>query len=243
MEVSQPLGSLSGVPRELRDELYAYLVPAKIDLNPLLDGHQYLTSKLSNSLVSTLAILRLSRTIHEEAMTVLYCRGTFRLLLPYHRIRDFRVPSITDRIMNVEFSYRMLVQDIHTIEIARDFDAATYSSLTAPVTLFGGNSIQRKSALIEIWISEWSSYTINTIFSPFFEALKQLTGFRKVTLKLKAPRRPIYDAQRSCQVLESALTRFNSALEPTLGTGVMSELDPSHDPLKDVPLSRQIVFH
>ncbi len=277
VETFHPLGNLSVLPRELRDEIYAHVFPITIYLRTYLHrGRQYWIFIDPGYPRYNLAIFRLSKTIYEEAMTIFYSRTTFGFSIPYHRISDFPstvkdrimnvfglcVPFqrmgdytnittttrimkakfsstniIMNRMMNVNFSYRMNTNQIRNLEAT--------TALPGPIALFKGNSVQRNSALIRFKMLEWSSDTPIQICSPLFEALKLLTGFRTVTLRLEAP--TWWSSGRLwaelCAGLEPLMNEITLALEPTLGNSAMSELGPGEDRFMDSPPFRQLVFH
>ena len=205
------------------------------------------------------ALRRLSKHIYEEAKNLLYSHNIFgffpswRVNPSHRRLKPDNLPSaaIADCITNVEFHLGPEMQflnrsadteeDLEYCRKKNSFD----SILPGPVALFTGTDIRRRSALIEIKPREWSyyithvipsCYITHVIPSPLFAAIGQLTGFRKVTVRLHAyapyfcPLKGISDVEvRYCvqredwgmvHLMEASRVR----LEPTLGRGVLGEL-------------------
>lgn len=97
MKRSKSLGRLSVLPRELRDNIYAYLVPVVYNTlwytvsngeAPAFVKSKILRARRSDHTKLDLSVLPLSKVMHEEAVTVLYSQGIFRFSSPYYVIRD-----------------------------------------------------------------------------------------------------------------------------------------------------------
>ena len=111
---------------------------------------------------------------------------------PRPRTHDFPNTNITNRMMNVELSYDLASDLLQKMVTERTLDVndreAVCSASPGPAALFMGNSVERRSALVEFRMTELPRYASELIFSPLFDALKQLTGFRTVTLRLSVLR-------------------------------------------------------
>ena len=97
MEISKSLGRLSVLPRELRDKIYAYLVPVVYNIiwytvsngeAPVFVKSKLLRARRSDHTAFDMTILLSSKVIHEEAVRVLYSQGIFRFSTPYYVISD-----------------------------------------------------------------------------------------------------------------------------------------------------------
>ncbi len=210
MEISRSLGNLSILPRELRDNIYAYIVPEGYTPNwhavvhpgihytwlrhqePGFEKPRYKYLKSPKAPKFNITIFLLSRIIHEEAMTIFYSLGTFRFAPPCFQLNGvgrFPTTNIANRIMNVELFYKMSVKKLLILNTKgpQNLHSTTlfWSPSPGPTALFKGNDVKRKSAFIQFNFSEWSSYKTKLIPTPLFDDLKQLTGFSTVTLKLE----------------------------------------------------------
>ncbi|KAM0798550.1 hypothetical protein BDR22DRAFT_371178 [Usnea florida] len=201
MDISESLGRLSALPRELRDEIYSYVLPRghtgfwrenqESGLLPIgifrNNGFQPLKNPGSN-----LALLRLSKHIHEEATPLLYSQNKFMFFPPSTvSRRPAKLPraAIADCITTVEFHLILesdYLQWALKTEEAREYGARVLFGALLPgsVALFTGRHVRRRSALIEIDSRQWFPYTTHIIPSQLFTAFGQLTGFQKVTVRI-----------------------------------------------------------
>ena len=254
VEISRSLGSLSVLPRELRDDIYAYIVPQGYTAKwhavthrgnhytfsrhqePGFEKPRYKYFELPNAPGFNITIFLLSRIIHEEAMIVFYSLGTFRFPTPCCQLNGiYRFPNtnIANHIMNVELFYDMSLKTLLHLNAKgpQDLPSTTlfWSPSPGPTALFKGNDIKRNSAFIQLDFFEWSNHKTKIIPTTLFDDLKQLTGFRTVTLKLeKISGNSGRDraAWKKWRIeLRSMLQGFRASLEPSLGYGVMSELE------------------
>lgn len=255
VEISRSLGNLSVLPRELRDNIYAYIVPEGYTTKwhavvhpgihytwlrhqePGFEKPRYKSLKSPNAPKFNITIFLLSRIIHEEAMIVFYSLGTFRFAPPCFEfngitsIGSFPSTNIANRIMNVELLYQMSLKKILILNSKgpRDLHSTIlfWSPSPGPTALFKGNDIKRKSAFIQFKFFEWSSYKTEIIRTPILDDLKQLTGFRTVTLKLEKDSNNSYGDRAAWEKgrveLKSMLNEIRASLEPSLGHGAMSE--------------------
>lgn len=178
--------------------------------------------------------------------------NVFGFCVPFQRMGDYTNITTTTRVMNAKFSSTNIIMNrMMTVNFfyrmntnrVRDLDATT--ALPGPIALFKGNSVQRNSAFIKFKMLEWSSNTPSQIYSPLFEALKLLTGFRTVTLRLEAP--PWWGSRKQwaelCAGLEPLMNEITLALEPTLRTSAMGEQGLGEDWSMHFPPFLQFVFH
>ncbi len=261
MEISRSLGDLSILPRELRDNIYAYIVPEGYTPNwhaVVHPGIHYtwlrheepdFEKKSPKGPRFNITIFLLSRIIHEEAMTIFYSLGTFRFAPPSFQLNGvgrFPNTNIANRIMNVELFYKMSVKKLLILNTKgpQNLHSTTlfWSPSPGPTALFKGNDVKRKSAFIQFNFSEWSSYKTKLIPTPLFDDLKQLTGFSTVTLKLEKFSNYSDDHraawEKGGEELKSLLNEFRASLEPSLGHGAMSEPEVTSE-----LQSCQVVFH
>lgn len=257
METFQPLGYLAVFPPEIRNIIYAHGIQGDYStkwrkifvssvyytLNREEPGHERFQNsyrELPKSPKSNISVFLLSKSIREEATMVFYSLGTFHFCPPYRwHYCVYRFPNlkITDRMMNVELSYNIDPSKILIIGTARARDAADWAPLAwaGPAALFTGNKIKRKSALIELKMSVWSKDLNMIIRSGLFDVLKQLTGFKTVTLRLE-----VIQHEKHWEKWDAGLTPLlndlRRSLEPALGHGTRCEPEPG----QEWPMSRKL---
>ena len=226
-----PLGLFSRFPREIRDEIYRHILSKmyRPKYEPKVDDWFYVECKRNRRL--TLSVLALSKTVKDEAMALLFSEATFC----YVGQIDSRLPdiAITNRMRSIEILF------YDSLGPKLDDDRKT-ANFCAVLGLFQGDTITRKSILITF---KQRSCVTEMIMSPLLEALRELTGFKTVTLKLSSwdgfPPEAAGQRERCYVGFGPSLNAMRKYLEPSLGTSVMS--DPAFR--KDDFWSRQIMFH
>lgn len=259
MDISESLGSMSALPRELRDEIYSYVLPRGHTLfwqenqeSNYLPIGRFLSNSFQplHSPGSNLALLCLSKNIHEEATPLLYSQNNFVFFPPSPvSQKPAKLPrgAIADCITSVEF--HLILEDVYEqwttdTEEAREYHARVSFGALLPgsVALFTGRHVRRRSALIKVEPRAWFSHATHIIPSPLFAAFGLLTGFQKVTVRIYAsamyfcPRKSMGDDEIAywSQMedwkmilfagMEPLLEAFRVPLERTLGRGVLGEL-------------------
>ena len=250
-----PYGDLSIFPREIRDEIYRQVLPAKYRafysdsiVRPAL--YDTLENFLPRWIASDLCILRLSKAISDEAMSILYLEGTFYFPLGPS---DYLHPNaaITNRMMSVHFWFNMPFDD---------YPDRFCSPEPGPLLWFQGDTITRKSIEIVVNLYRWSGDVTELTRSPLIPSLKKLTGFETVTLGLytisdqycppkgttKATKKIWSDAEEWEKLyagFEPLFHILSKELEPSLGcSSAMSELTAGEYGLR-MDGKRHIVFH
>ena len=266
----KPLGDFHLFPREVRDEIYQHIFsemyeafysssivkPAFYDRS---DDHWLLLIKRDREerTGSDLSILRLQKAITKEAMQLLYSEATF---YSCYNVRPDYFPhspqpgnvDITERTTYIAISCDIgCASEMDSMPgVTLGWSSMSYPSARAgPLTFFQRISITKESILVNFKLYKWSIYTAGLTVSPLFEALKQLTGFKTVTLRLTFMSDHYYPAQETSEaaiqeLLEARqseklyggfgplLSAMNDALEPALGTkGVMELLVSAGDGL------------
>lgn len=277
-ETISPLGDLSRFPREIRDEIYRNVFPKRHKVlyswsmarDDYYDEFGLSDSYLAESKMSfgphfsISSILVLSKTIKDEAMAFLFSDRIFCFYPDVTRKDpDKSVPqhSTVDTIKqmtNIEVCYRARLMEPRHYRPAfrkrRDASPRYDSAEAGPLNLFLGNSSLRKSALIGLELDK-SEIQVTAINSPLFRAMKKLTGFKTVTLRLTAS--PYFPPQGTNKAIlkewfdagqweklyagfEPLLSAMSKDLEPALGNSVMSEFVCEERGQRGY---REIVFH
>ena len=228
----KPFGDLSYFPREIRDEIYRHVLPKKYMTFESSCVIRFVYYENDDWIWPKLSILRLSKAINEEATSIVYSEGTFEFRYGYDWEHD---GTRFQQHWNVDFMNRIMNVDISTSDNKGQPYAGT-------VQFFRGDVITRNSILIKL-IYDHEDWSIKITTSPLFRALKQLTGFKTVTLRLMAVES--YDAKNWEEVvLEPLLTAVCKELEPTLGnSSARSKVVPTNWDIAIGRKQQEIVFH
>lgn len=205
-------------------------------------------------------MLAVSKNVRQEFLALLHAEGEFVIVEePYAKEWFPRAWTRNDipfirQIQNVEFS-----TSIH--EWSRDFYIAsgiTYSreddtilkTDAVAISFFTGTEILRKTCVIK-FVRPWAPRMIQILQSPFFETLKNLTGFATVVVHVLSyevnwhaeevltyiGEDPLY---KNCSVgFRVVLDAMSMVLQPTLGPSTIN-FDKGNKPLEH---EWKITFH
>ena len=209
--VINPRNMLLNLPRELRDNIYRYVVKGiyvvgtRPDerLDDIWDNSKPRSKKRNpwskkrisgaEMLSPNLSILRVSKTISAEAMVVLYSDSTFRIYVHVKVDLASQLSSIpaVEHMMNIELD----------VSIDQRYELASHRNGTdsflecsqqiwkAILGCIGCTNIIRKSLYIRWWRSSFGvrlltrSDSIKEIPEGMYRRLKPLTGFRTVVFQ------------------------------------------------------------
>lgn len=197
--------ALLQLPREVRDEIYSYCFDRTYNVfwsycyN--VYGERHILNHFKNMpVIADLSILRTSTALSSDAKNFLFCRAasqatTFRYHIDFN-YRQFSPPPVkeaTDRMMNVEF----VVEQNPTIMAGFTEERGYQAKIMYPDSIieqiygetldhFTGTAIVRNSFRIRITLCGPDhlgdfAYFVKT---RFFQALKSLKGFQKLTISL-----------------------------------------------------------
>lgn len=232
-----PLGTLSVLPRELRDEIYSHVCEREYEFGRFSDR---LHRKWHSNGNTDLPMLTLSKTIREELLAVLHAEAVFSIRSArYFQNKAWTrndIPFI-DHIQRVGLSTAVCaLSDEHCNESMLDLREANeqLSKMRAePTSFFAGTEVPRKTCVIEFILC--TPKTMLILQSPLFDAIKHLTGFKTVTLKISSirehwgPQDALIYIGEDTSFMDHAvgfaaiIDAIGSALEPSLGPNVISE--------------------
>ena len=237
-----PLGILSTLPRELRDEIYGhvhdptyliYKYPHEMDFK----------WRSMNRHGDELLMITLSKAIHQEYLAILFEKAVFVLKNDIHSGGGFwesgQIPFI-DQILNVRYDALLfqpgdipiseLSQILKDPRLAKKIMSERSIGGAKPVEFFTGTEVLRNSCFLELYSA--IPYVIPLLESPLIMAIKGLTGFKTVTLKLELGvltwsretslmfnGRGLSDAEYA-EEFSGVANAFRGALEPSLGPSV-----------------------
>ena len=196
----KPLGDLSYFLREIRDEIYQYVLSRKYKafyscsiVRPT--GIQKTDLQIvdipiyHNLTASNLSILRLSKAIKDEAMSIFYSEGTFRFYYSPRLGQSYlkegpQIPNfdVISRMTNIEIIYDT---QINPIVFSTQTASSMYAGAPAgPLEFFRGSNVSRRFILIVLRLCGWAAYCASEMTkSPLFRSLKEMTGLKNMTLR------------------------------------------------------------
>lgn len=255
----KPLGILSTLPRELRDEIYRLVYNHIYYLTPYPKASRLKWQSYDETVLS-LSMLAVSRSIRQEFLAILQAEGEFivweepfaKKWFPRAWARD-DIPFIR-QIQNVEF-----LTSVHDwsqgFYIANDMDYSREDSTilkteAAAISFFTGAEVLRKTCVIK-FVRPWAPEMIEILQSPFFDVVKNLTGFETVVLKVVSNERDWREKDVLTYIGEDRsytnwavgfrviLDAMSIVLRPTLGPSAIN-FDKSNKPFEG---KWKITFH
>ena len=199
-----PLGTLSILPRELRDQIYGHV-------HSVL--YHIINSSEPNLIWGSvgqrgygLPMLTLSKAIRQECLAALFKKAVFMLDNVGYAGKAVRKPKdipFIDQILNVKYVVFLLEPNDMPEGIAK------------PVEFFSGTEVLRNRCSVQLYLG--STIGMLSVQSPLIIAIKGLTGFKIVTLH-----------SRSCgggfaREFGDNTDALRSALEPSLGPSIIRE--------------------
>ena len=186
------LGTLSILPRELRDGIYRHVHNHRYYLTPYPRTSRLKWQPYDNAVLS-LSMLAVSKTIRQEFLAIIHAEGEFIIWeepfvkewFPRAWTRN-DIPFIR-QIQNVELftSVHAWSRDFYIangMDYSRENDTSLKTDAVA-ISFFTGTEILRKTCIIK-FVRPWAPGMIQMLESPFFDVLKNLTGFATVVLQV-----------------------------------------------------------
>lgn len=197
MSTTKPGGALLQLPREIRDEVCSHYFNENY-----LVFWCYLYLEDCNVNLADLAILRTSKVTSSEAIDFLFFRTTSKAItfiyhLEFDPVAKWSTPptkAATDRMMNVEF--KVLVEPelmAYRATVGGYIDETLYPASSmdpiceATIDHFTDVSIVRDRFRTRFHVLQEESYEhfLEFMKTRFFQTLKKMQGFRKLTLVLE----------------------------------------------------------
>ena len=223
------LGTLSMLPRELRDAIYKTVFTGSDGLIRISCLYwKDLPPRPANWYDTHFAILRTSRVIHLEAHAILTRCGTFSLTC--HSLSSaYDRRWFVDYVSNVRFVIDANVICEHSIP-SELMDGQHVEPLTLstarPISFFYDTNISRNICFIVLY---GSIEKISLLFGYlFFEALSRFTSFKRVELEIHLrseiyPGTPIAHVINMPSKVAALLLTINNRLAPSLGPATRSQ--------------------
>lgn len=210
--VPSGLGTLSKLPREVRDEIYRYLVKAR-----------YYASGGSISVLSdyhaNAAIIRVSKPISDEVMSIFYSESIFNFFL-YARSPKAHI----DRMMRIHYhihdfgGYFPPYKNAESLQRSKSENIKTICDNT--IGQLVGTDVTRS----RIWITLYDIKDLTHAFtSPFFQAFVRLRECRRFSLELRFSLIVNFDSderidiQVACDRMMKYMWAVEAYLVPALG--------------------------
>ena len=220
-----PFGTLSILPRELRDEIYRHLLNRQWPYY-FNDSHY---GDIRKWMGDGLFMLSVCKAIREEFLTVLCSERFFEL---HHY-------SLSDKIQHSDIPFLYMISNVIIgldVYPMSDNTNKFEPSITKPepISFFNGTSVMRNVCLIELYRCMPGSL-LSLLKSPLMHAMSELTGFKTVRLtfstykldwleyddglseKARQHIRETFYSLETCPGFDDFVLRTSNALEPTLG--------------------------
>ncbi len=244
--VATPLGTLSRLPPELRDEIYRLLCSDtyyRVSIKKVRIHRSHRPWSVRHH--SDRNMTGLSKSIRQEYLAVLHAEAIFSIqesdFLEWTELTRDRIPFL-DQVQKVEiidypdcavqcdWLYYREGDDI------REENQKLVNKGAEPLSLFIGTGILRNNCIIRLIIEMPKAVLI--IHSPFFDAIRRLTDFKTLTLEIDSFRDRCLDDEWSDELIyvgggSSQMDHagavnviagsMKGALEPSLGPSTMSE--------------------
>ena len=247
-----PLGTLSILPRELRDHIYSYVCNQAHPYCFVNNSRYGLRSKWRDC---NYPMLRVCKAIREEFLAFVCSKRFFEIShLPFGlETQRSDIPFLTDIskvIINLDLEYMSDDFKSWLEEDPSPSDGQTLLSAikAEPVSFFTGTSIMRKKCVLDLFDCRPTSL-LTLLSSPLMHAMCQLTGFTTVQLdfstnadhwlKKETPQhiRQTFYRRGTCLGFDNMVLRIISALEPSLGSFSGSRFN------KTRPWIQRVTFH
>ena len=260
---SSPLGILSKLPRELRDQIFRLSLEDEYFYEP--DEYRSLRGDKAIWKGGNLSLLRPSSLIRHEVLHALSVRSTFVFVINLEDIfvdgfecKRYAIPFIQS-ISNLCCNFDL---NVYTWGSTRSWDEVSEedieSATPGPLVHFTGNEILRNTCKLLFWFNrlnhtcELPAWPLLLFQSEFGGVIAQLTGFTTVILNLglrlckedrmeeEASNRAASEGHRP--PFAALTTRISTLLELSLGPSTSSDIHEINDTPGYYTLSRQITF-
>ncbi|KAL9077389.1 MAG: hypothetical protein Q9161_000234 [Pseudevernia consocians] len=239
---SKPSITLNNLPREIKDQIYDYVIGGDYRVLPpgyrqrYRDGHVY--EPLRH------ALFRVSKRVSYEAMEVFFSKCEFCWSFEFGEQRFFN-QAPTNRMMNILLEVDMLQ---HGIECRDEEETGRHPESTDGYVSFdilkdfGGVEILRKT--MRIRFHRCSVFTHRIIPTTYFQALKALIGFQTVIVEIRM-RYPPYREPAEPHVHYTLRMAMRDVLEPALGPAKIGSVECVQEPHDGYPLDEPLFleFH
>ena len=211
------LGTLVKLPREIRDEVYRYLVKGSYHLLHLVPFFVHPRHRRNRDKFDPTA-LHLSKTIHHEAAEVYFSESLFAINLFYIGTMN-KVPQQSfDRMMNIGFLVRDDIRDINNDNTA-----------TWETTIKQFNSAKPIRGKIHVVFDIHSTLKLPSVPNDIFRSSGTLTRYRVVFLEAFVAFDHINRDRRGSPAAEEAIKRCDEKGDMLIAT-VMKDLEPTLGP-------------
>ena len=223
-QFSQGMGTLSKLPREIRDKIYRYLVKDHYRSKAhdwIFEPPDYPHS----------AVLRLSKAISHEAITLMYSESTFIYFINYSSGGVYphqTLESVAQRLMKIDLHLFDLIEPCSLFDLIEPCSALFYDAAyqknkenicEAIIAQFTGTKITRTSMHITLHSVKSLTSLIGMLKTPFCPALGEFKGFRTLEVELccRLTDDEISDAERTGYEVTRTMEAFKERLSPALG--------------------------
>ena len=211
-------GTLIKLPREIRDEIYRYLVKGRFlpqgNLDPAYNNMN--ARAVSRSRHSCLAIFQVSKATYEEATSIYYSESGFRYDLDLFLATPTNLPVdppllFSNRMMKIEIDFSTSHFIDHWYGL---FTYGVECGLKATLDKMTGVGHLRNSLLLKFKLFSPDDHAV--VSDLFFGRLKTLVGFRTVAIEI-GPVETLIDNGLYRTKNLSIVQAMKEAMVPTMG--------------------------
>lgn len=231
-----PLGTLSILPRELRNQIYSHVCSPSYYYTTWYDKSRMTDRQIWYGESEDSLSLLVSKMMHAEYRSVLYSDGLFEIdrFAFSNKIQRNYMPFVND-ICNVS----ILLDLDHPYErrISPSYEGQRISSIRAePVSYFTSGSRMRRKCRLEL--RNYSQNALLLLQSPLIRAISRLIGFKTVQLVFSTKPKYWDKDMEPYESLKTIIHGISCALEPALGSFTVHA-----DSDEPYPWSQYVKFH
>ena len=216
--------ALFTLPREVRDEVYRFVVRKRfvIDITRPGSGDTF-PSKGKHDF----AILQVSKAINHEASDILYAESVFRFLMNFYSFKLTSVPAhLANRVANAEIEFRGL--HYYSPDVSyRGFHENTNTLFDAASAGLASTDIKRNHLHIRFFDS--CPGMIAMLSTPLSQTLNALVRFRTVLIEVVLVRVAFLERARSKGV-QKPFRVLQKEMTITMGQQILDLLMPTWGP-------------
>lgn len=219
-------GTLSKLPREVRDEIYRYLVKGRyiVSGRSITADSTYQPGSAITHYQPDSTILRVSKSISDEAMSIFYSESIFNLFLRVSsQLRDMsQAPkALTDKMMRINYHIYGFGGHFPDYENAESLQPSNSKNMKAICDNTIGHLVSTDITRGHIQIILYEIRDLTHAFtSPLFQTFARLRAFRTLMLELcfsLTLNDERIDIQVASNCMQENMQAVEAYLEPALG--------------------------
>lgn len=208
------LGTLNKLPREIRDEIYRYLVKGRCFLyQPYCKAITAQRKRKPSIKNFRFPILQVSKAIHDEATSIFYSESVFRDYVDMFSYIALLPAHVTNRMMKITFTIDFDYLHSEWIDLgSRGIEGTLLEKFT-------GLGVLRKTLFLEFKLADLDIYGV--LSDHLLKKLKSFVGFRTIIMSL-GPRSDLNSKRKKRIEFEGITQALKGEMVPTMGPATIS---------------------